>query len=110
METTSDTFEITPEKMDFRAYSISWNLTKRCNLNCSHCYLDADFRGGFRTDELDTSQCKRVILSYLILSCLLLDLVLLFVLLGFKFYFKPPEAHKIPIEVPFYLEIDIEII
>lgn len=47
--------------MDFRAYSISWNLTKRCNLNCDHCYLDANFRGGFRTDELSTDECKRVI-------------------------------------------------
>lgn len=49
-----------PEKMDFRAYSISWNITKRCNLNCHHCYLDADFRGGFRTDELNTEECFRV--------------------------------------------------
>ncbi|QPJ66234.1 MAG: radical SAM protein [Candidatus Nitrohelix vancouverensis] len=48
-------------KMDFRAYSISWNLTKRCNLNCDHCYLDADFRGGFRTDELNTEECFRVV-------------------------------------------------
>lgn len=54
-------FEPKPEKMDFRAYSISWNLTKRCNLNCDHCYLDADFRGGFRTDELNTEECFRVI-------------------------------------------------
>lgn len=49
------------EKVDFRAYSISWNLTKRCNLNCDHCYLDADFRGGFRTDELNTEECFRVV-------------------------------------------------
>jgi len=58
---SSNEFKISPEKMDFRAYSISWNLTKRCNLNCDHCYLDANFRGGFRTDELNTDECKRVI-------------------------------------------------
>ncbi len=61
MENSSAGLEITPDKMDFRAYSISWNLTKRCNLNCDHCYLDADFRGGFRTDELSTEECFRVV-------------------------------------------------
>ena len=61
MNDTSAGFEIKPERMDFRAYSISWNLTKRCNLNCDHCYLDAEFRGGLRTDELNTEECFRVI-------------------------------------------------
>ncbi len=52
----------TPTKSNpFRAYSISWNITKRCNLNCDHCYLDADFRGGFKSDELTTEECFRVI-------------------------------------------------
>ena len=46
---------------DFKTYSISWNLTKRCNLNCDHCYLDADFRGGIRNDELNTKECFQVI-------------------------------------------------
>ncbi|QPJ62934.1 MAG: radical SAM protein [Candidatus Nitronauta litoralis] len=50
-----------PTANPFRAYSISWNLTKRCNLNCDHCYLDADFRGGFKSDELSTEECYRVI-------------------------------------------------
>ncbi len=58
---TKPTLEVGAGKMDFRAYSISWNLTKRCNLNCDHCYLDADFRGGVKTDELDTAECFRVI-------------------------------------------------
>ncbi len=61
MESSSTGLEISPTKMDFRAYSISWNLTKRCNLNCDHCYLDADFRGGLRTDELNTEECFNVI-------------------------------------------------
>jgi AdoMet-dependent heme synthase len=61
METSPTGLEFSPNKMDFRAYSISWNLTKRCNLNCDHCYLDAEFRGGLRTDELNTEECFRVI-------------------------------------------------
>ena len=50
-----------PGELSTRAYSISWNLTKRCNLNCDHCYLDAEFRGGIRTDELNTEQCFSVV-------------------------------------------------
>lgn len=61
MDTETTEPGINVGKMDFRAYSISWNLTKRCNLNCDHCYLDANFRGGFRTDELNTEECFRVI-------------------------------------------------
>ncbi|MEK7206162.1 MAG: radical SAM protein, partial [candidate division NC10 bacterium] len=47
--------------MKFRPDVISWNLTKRCHLNCAHCYLDADFRTGARADELTTRECRDII-------------------------------------------------
>jgi AdoMet-dependent heme synthase len=44
----------------YTAYSVSWNLTQRCNLECAHCYMSAhagaDVRG-----ELTTDECRRVI-------------------------------------------------
>jgi radical SAM protein with 4Fe4S-binding SPASM domain len=44
----------------YTAYSVSWNLTQRCNLECAHCYMSAhagaDIRG-----ELTTDECRRVI-------------------------------------------------
>jgi AdoMet-dependent heme synthase len=44
----------------YTAYSVSWNLTQRCNLECAHCYMSAhagaDIRG-----ELTTEECRRVI-------------------------------------------------
>src|SRR5438874_5364074 len=44
----------------YTAYSVSWNLTQRCNLECAHCYMSAhagaDIRG-----ELTTAECRRVI-------------------------------------------------
>jgi len=61
MESSQIDFQPTPDNSPYRAYSISWNITKRCNLNCDHCYLDADFRGGFRVDELTTQECFNVI-------------------------------------------------
>src|SRR5437879_12057099 len=43
----------------YTAYSVSWNLTRRCNLECAHCYMSAhagvDTRG-----ELTTAECRRV--------------------------------------------------
>jgi len=46
--------------MTYRAYSISWNLTKRCNLHCAHCYMSA-FSGADASQELTTEECRRVI-------------------------------------------------
>src|SRR5688500_13915899 len=41
-------------------YSVSWNLTQRCNLQCSHCYMSA-FAGAETAQELSTAECQRVI-------------------------------------------------
>lgn len=48
-----------PERStDFRPALVSWNLTKRCNLRCPHCYMEA----GVKDDnELSTSECLAVI-------------------------------------------------
>jgi AdoMet-dependent heme synthase len=44
----------------YTAYSVSWNLTQRCNLECAHCYMSA--HGGADTrGELSTEECRRVI-------------------------------------------------
>jgi len=40
---------------------VSWNLTRRCNLACSHCYLDALQRGGKSSGELGTAEVCEVI-------------------------------------------------
>lgn len=33
---------------------ISWNLTKKCNLRCPHCYLEAGKKAEY---ELSTEEC-----------------------------------------------------
>ena len=44
----------------YTAYSVSWNLTQRCNLECAHCYLSAS-AGADTRGELTTDECRRVI-------------------------------------------------
>ena len=44
----------------YTAYSVSWNLTQRCNLECAHCYMSA-FAGADARGELSTEECRRVI-------------------------------------------------
>jgi len=39
---------------------LSWNVTKKCNLSCRHCYRDAGERD---PDELNTSEAKELILE-----------------------------------------------
>lgn len=44
----------------FVPHVVAWNLTRRCNLACSHCYISA---GSWQDDstELDTTQCLRIL-------------------------------------------------
>jgi radical SAM protein with 4Fe4S-binding SPASM domain len=44
----------------YTAYSVSWNLTQRCNLECAHCYMSA-FAGADTRGELTTAECRRII-------------------------------------------------
>ena len=54
--------------MEHRIQAVSWNITRLCNLKCSHCYLPAGLvdaeefpDGTFGKGELTTKQCFRVI-------------------------------------------------
>jgi AdoMet-dependent heme synthase len=49
-----------PEAAEFLPHVVAWNLTRRCNLRCSHCYISA---GPFESadSELTTAECRRVI-------------------------------------------------
>ena len=42
-------------------YLVALNLTRRCNLRCEHCYLDAGTRLEGGRDELSSDEVKRVI-------------------------------------------------
>ncbi|MCW3982550.1 MAG: radical SAM protein [Candidatus Bathyarchaeota archaeon] len=49
----------TPASVTFLPKIISWNTTFKCNLNCSHCYLNAQEKA--KTEELTTTQGKSLI-------------------------------------------------
>lgn len=49
-----------PSPSRYTAYSVSWNLTQRCNLECAHCYMSAH-AGADTRGELSTDECRRVI-------------------------------------------------
>ena len=44
----------------YTPHIVAWNLTKRCNLACAHCYISA---GSWHTtdDELSTDECLRIL-------------------------------------------------
>ncbi len=46
----------------YRSHVISWNLTKKCNLRCEHCYISAGrISKAEARDELSTEECFREI-------------------------------------------------
>src|SRR5213594_4811904 len=42
--------------VDYVPHVVAWNLTKRCNLECAHCYIAAGPHEG-AAGELDTAAC-----------------------------------------------------
>src|SRR5437773_5539014 len=43
----------------FVPHVVAWNLTRRCNLECAHCYIAAGPRET-AAGELDTAECRRI--------------------------------------------------
>jgi len=45
---------------DYKPSLVSWNLTKKCNLRCPHCYMEAEPQAAAE-NELTTDECLRLI-------------------------------------------------
>ena len=48
-----------PPDAGFVPHVVAWNLTKRCNLECAHCYISAG-PDESATGELTTEECLRI--------------------------------------------------
>ncbi len=46
--------------MDYIPHVVAWNLTRRCNLECAHCYIAAGPQES-ATAELDTATCRGIV-------------------------------------------------
>jgi radical SAM protein with 4Fe4S-binding SPASM domain len=46
--------------VSFVPHVVAWNLTRRCNLECAHCYIAAGPHES-ATDELDTAEAYRIV-------------------------------------------------
>ncbi|HYU00756.1 MAG TPA: radical SAM protein, partial [Gemmatimonadales bacterium] len=53
--------------MDYVPHVVAWNLTRRCNLECAHCYIAAGPRES-ATGELDTAACLGIVDQVLTVS------------------------------------------
>src|SRR5438874_5698122 len=46
--------------VDYVPHVVAWNLTKRCNLECAHCYISAG-PSESAAAELDTAECRAIV-------------------------------------------------
>src|SRR6266851_3578759 len=46
--------------VNYVPHVVAWNLTRRCNLECAHCYISAGPHES-ATSELETADCMRII-------------------------------------------------
>ena len=53
--------------MNYVPHVVAWNLTRRCNLECAHCYISAGPRES-ATSELETAECLRIVDELLALN------------------------------------------
>lgn len=49
-----------PSSDAFLPHVVAWNLTRRCNLACAHCYISAGSWHS-QSDELSTAECHRIV-------------------------------------------------
>ena len=53
--------------MDYVPHVVAWNLTRRCNLECAHCYIAAGPQESAAT-ELDTAACLEIVDQLLLVN------------------------------------------
>jgi radical SAM protein with 4Fe4S-binding SPASM domain len=53
-------FRSRSEGQGYIPHIIAWNLTKRCNLECAHCYISAG-SWHLASEELSTEECFRIL-------------------------------------------------
>ncbi|HEX9705516.1 MAG TPA: radical SAM protein [Gemmatimonadales bacterium] len=53
--------------MSFVPHVVAWNLTRRCNLECAHCYISAGPQESAAW-ELGTAECFRIVDELLVLN------------------------------------------
>ena len=46
--------------MNYVPHVVAWNLTRRCNLECAHCYISAGPHES-AASELDTAEALRIL-------------------------------------------------